>query len=231
MTQSSGSASPTEKAREQVQQVAGQAQERVQDAAQQAQSRMKGEVDNRSTQAGVAVASTAQDLRSVAEGLREQGKDGPAGMADNVADRIERIGTYLRDSDGDRILSDVEGFVRRQPWTVVVGGLTLGFVASRFLKASSSDRYRSQWRPPGDGSPSLPAGDMTYPSTYGRSDLDVGSTEAPSYGGVVEPPVTSAPGVAAPYAGDPLLDDIPPSDTTTLDDRLEGFDDERSSRP
>lgn len=236
MTQSTGSASTTDKAREQVQQVAGQAQERAQEVAQQAQSRMRGEVDERSTQAGAAAVSTAQDLRSVAESLREQGKDGPARMADNVAERIERVGTYLQDADGERILGDVEGFVRRQPWTVVVGGLTLGFVASRFLKASSGDRYRLQSsRSFGDTSASLPPGpDVDYPSTYGRGDLDVGSSlgEPGTYGGVAERPVTPTTGGTQAYdAGDPLLDDAPPSDTTTLDDRLEGLDDERSSRP
>jgi hypothetical protein len=79
----------------------------------------------------------------VGEELRKQGKDTPARLAEQAADRTERVGSYLRDSDSDRILNDVEDFARRQPWAVVAGGLALGFVASRFLKASSGDRYRS----------------------------------------------------------------------------------------
>jgi hypothetical protein len=37
----------------------------------------------------------------------------------------------------------VEDFARRNPWAVAAGGLVLGLAASRMLKASSSQRYRS----------------------------------------------------------------------------------------
>ena len=78
----------------------------------------------------------ASDVRSVSEQLREQGKDQPAKLAEQAADRAERLGGYLRDNDADRILSDVEDFGRRQPWAVIAGGVAVGFLASRFLKAS-----------------------------------------------------------------------------------------------
>jgi hypothetical protein len=78
----------------------------------------------------------------VSDQLREQGKEGPAKLAQQAADRTERLGSYLEESDADRILSDIEQFARRNPWAVVAGGLAAGFVASRFLKASSSDRYQ-----------------------------------------------------------------------------------------
>ena len=81
--------------------------------------------------------------------MREQGKDKPAQYAEQAADRAERLGDYLHESDGDRILHDVEDFGRRNPWAVVAGGIALGFAASRLLKASSGERYRSspQLRP------------------------------------------------------------------------------------
>jgi hypothetical protein len=87
------------------------------------------------------VASAAQDARSVGEELRRQGKDQPARIADQAADRAERLGSYLQESDADRILRDLEDLGRKQPWALVAGGLALGFVASRFLKASSQRRY------------------------------------------------------------------------------------------
>jgi hypothetical protein len=62
---------------------------------------------------------------------------------DQAADRAERLGGYLQNSDGDQILRDVEDFGRRNPWAVAAGGLLLGFAASRLLKASSSQRYQS----------------------------------------------------------------------------------------
>lgn len=126
---------------EKAKEVAGQAQEQMQQAAGQAKSRVRDEVDRRSTDAGRRVQGTASDIRGVGEELRKQGKDQPARLADQVAERAERVGGYLERSDGDSILRDVEDFGRRQPWAVALGGLAVGIVASRLLKASSEGRY------------------------------------------------------------------------------------------
>jgi hypothetical protein len=126
---------------EQVQEQAEQTKQQAQQAGAKAKDRLREQVDQRSTQAGERVGSTAQDVRSVAEGLRKQGKDQPARLAEQAADRVERLGDYLKESDGDRILGDVEDFGREKPWAVALGGLALGFAVSRFLKASSTQRY------------------------------------------------------------------------------------------
>jgi hypothetical protein len=123
-----------------------QAKEKAQEGAQQAKRGVRDQVDQRSTDAGHRVGSTAQDIRSVGEELRKQGKDQPAKLAEQAADRAESLGDYLKRSDGDTILRDVEDFGRRQPWTVIAGGLVLGFAASRFLKASSTRRDESVQR-------------------------------------------------------------------------------------
>jgi hypothetical protein len=123
------------------------AQERVQDAAQQAKGQVKGrlreQVDQRSTQAGEQINTVAEDVRSVAEELRTQGKDAPARYAEQAAEKAQQAGEWLRGRDGDQILRDVEDFARRKPWAIAAGGLALGLAASRMLKASSSERYRS----------------------------------------------------------------------------------------
>jgi hypothetical protein len=137
-------ASDGKDAQNRVEDVKEQAQEKVQEASGQAKDRVRQQVDQRSTQAGERVASAAQDARSVGEELRRQGKDQPARLADQAADRAERLGSYLQESDADRILRDVEELGRKQPWALVAGGVALGFVASRFLKASSQRRYSSQ---------------------------------------------------------------------------------------
>jgi hypothetical protein len=117
-----------------------QAKEKAQEGAQQAKRTVRDQVDQRSTQAGERVGSTASDIRSVGEELRRQGKDQPAKLAEQAAQRAESLGNYLQRSDGDTILRDVEDFGRRQPWAVIAGGIALGFAASRFLKASSERR-------------------------------------------------------------------------------------------
>jgi hypothetical protein len=129
---------------EMAQEMAGKAGEKAQEAAGSAQEVLREQLDQRSTKAGETVVGTAQDLRSVGEELRKQGKDTPARLADRAAERTERLGSYLRESDADRMLSDVEDFGRRQPLAVLAGGLVAGIVAARFLKASSRGRYRSR---------------------------------------------------------------------------------------
>jgi hypothetical protein len=123
--------------------IASQAQDKAKEAAGEARGRVREEVDRRSTEIGGRVGSSAGDARSVADELRKQGKDAPARYVEQAADRAERLGSYLERSDGDRIVRDVEDFARRNPWAVAAGGLALGFAASRMLKASSSERYRS----------------------------------------------------------------------------------------
>jgi hypothetical protein len=135
--------SPTDQVKDQVRDKAQLAQDKTRGALGQARGRLSEQVDQRSTQAGDQVQSAAQDVRSVAEQLRNQGKETPARVAEQVADRAESFGTYLRDADGERLLGDVEAFARRQPWLVAASGLALGFAASRFLKASSSRRYQA----------------------------------------------------------------------------------------
>lgn len=138
-----------EKTREKVGEATEQAKEKAQNVASQAQDRVREQVDQRSTEVGERVGSTAQDIRSVGEELRKQGKEAPARFADQAADRIERTGRYLRDSDADRILHDVEDFGRQRPWAVLAGAVVVGVAAARFLKASSQRRYAG--RQPGDG--------------------------------------------------------------------------------
>jgi hypothetical protein len=145
-----------ETAQDKAKEAAAQAQDKAREAADHARGRVRDQVDQRSTQLGEQVGSSVSDARSVAGELRNQGKQTPARYVEQAADRAERLGGYLRESDGDRLLNDVEDFARRNTWAVALGGLALGFAASRLLKASSSDRYRSslQSSAPGELTPS-----------------------------------------------------------------------------
>jgi hypothetical protein len=145
-----------EAAQDKAKEATAQAQDKAREAADRARGRVRDQVDQRSTQLGEQVGSSASDARSVAEQLRNQGKQTPARYVEQAADRAERLGGYLRESDGDQLLNDVEDFARRNTWAVALGGLALGFAASRLLKASSSNRYRSsvESSAPGDLTPS-----------------------------------------------------------------------------
>jgi hypothetical protein len=169
------------------QEAAGQAKEKAQQAAGEARGRLREQVDQRSTQAGQQVSSSADDARQIAQQLRDQGKEQPAKLAEQAADRAERLGGYLQNSDADRILGDIEDFGRRQPMAVMLGGLAVGFAASRFLKASSERRQSSSASVPrsyGYESPPVTAPTRNTAST--REEL-----------GGETPPVTTRPPTGA----------------------------------
>jgi hypothetical protein len=131
-------------AEEKAHEVAGQAQEKAREAAGKAEEGIRQQIDERSTRAGERVAGAAEDLHSVGEELRKQGKETPAKLADRAAEQTEKVGSYLKDNGPDKMLEDVEDFGRQRPWAVLAGGLAVGVLAARFLKASSRDRYRQR---------------------------------------------------------------------------------------
>jgi uncharacterized membrane-anchored protein YhcB (DUF1043 family) len=153
----------TSGAQQAVQEKGQQAKEQVQQVAGSAQDRMREQVDTRSTEAGHQVDSVAEAMRKASEHLSGQGNQLPAQAAEQLAQKAEQLGRYLRESDADRILSDLEDFGRRQPLVVVAAGLAIGVAAARFLKASSRRRYQqsqSRSEPSGYPHPEL------EPSTY-----------------------------------------------------------------
>lgn len=129
-----------EQAQEKVREGAQAAREQAQGATREARERARRQLDDRTTQAGDRIKGSAGDARSMAEHLRAEGRDGPARMVEEAADRAEGLGGYLSEADADRLLRDAEGFARRNPWAVIAGGLVAGFAASRVLSASSASR-------------------------------------------------------------------------------------------
>jgi len=133
--------SATDQAKEKVQETAGQVQQKAVEVKGQAGNRVRQELDVRSTEAGEQLGLTADAMRRTGEQLRSDGKETPAKVVTAVADRAERLGSYLTLANADQMLGDVEDFARRQPFLFAVGGATIGFLAARFMKASSSSRY------------------------------------------------------------------------------------------
>jgi hypothetical protein len=65
-----------------------------------------------------------------------------------------KVGRYLTETDGNRLLRDVEQIARNRPWLVAGGGTVLGFLTARFTKASSSRRFEENSA--GPSRPALP---------------------------------------------------------------------------
>jgi ElaB/YqjD/DUF883 family membrane-anchored ribosome-binding protein len=132
-----------EKGKELASQAGQQVQEKTHELRSEANVRLREQVDQRSTEAGEQVQSLAKALRQTSSQLRSEGKGTPARALEQVSEKAEDLGSYLRSTDADRIFGDLERFARRRPWMAAAAGATAGFIASRFLKASSERRYES----------------------------------------------------------------------------------------
>ena len=120
-------------------QLATKAQELGEDASFQ----VREQLDQRSTQAGEQVQAMGHVLQSGVQQLRSEGRDIPAKVIAQVAERAEDLGAYLQSTQADQMLGDLERFARRRPWVTAGVGVLAGFVASRFVKASAESRYES----------------------------------------------------------------------------------------
>jgi hypothetical protein len=203
MSETTAAPGAADQARAKTEEVGTQAKEKAQEVSAQARDRVRDEVDRRSTQAGEQAGSTAQALRQASQRLREDGNEPVANGMEQVAQRVESAGSWLRDADGDRILREVEDFGRRNPLAVVAGGVAVGFAVSRLLKASSRRRYeesRQTWAGNGHGArtrlgapregwtESGPTGGT--PATTPPSAAPTGTTPPPPSTGWREPDAT-----------------------------------------
>ena len=143
------------KAQEVVSQAKEQVQQKTEEVKGSAMERVRDQLDSQSTRLGEQVTPFAQALRETGTHLQEDGQSSGAKAAKGAADQAERLASYLKESDSDRILGDVEDFARRRPWMACAVGFATGFVAARFLKASAARReengrsgYETQTRQP-----------------------------------------------------------------------------------
>lgn len=159
----------SEQVKERVGEGAQQIQGKASEAKQNTRERVRQEIDTRSSQTGQQMTKTGSALRQTAQQLRGDQQEQPAKVLDAVADRTERLGRYLNQTDGEQILRDVERMARQRPWVVAGAGTVLGFLAARFTKASSTRRYKAY----GDGSrPSTtPVGYSTAESRGGGTSV------------------------------------------------------------
>jgi hypothetical protein len=150
-----------------------QAQEKVGQGIEQAKSSagslIRSQVDERSSQLGEQLHGVVQALRQAGQTMEQEATPGSQ-LVDRTATQVERTARYLSESDGRRVLNDLEGLGRRNSWAVIGGGIVLGFLGARFLKASSSRRfeeyrktYELSWAPR-----QLPSGEPV--SHYSGSD-------------------------------------------------------------
>ena len=101
------------------------------------------QIDRRATIAGELLQGRVDDLRALGGALHEQGLDSTAGIVDFAAERLNVASSYLTQTDGDRMIHDLENLARRHALVTGAIGLVLGLGAARVLKASAAERYRA----------------------------------------------------------------------------------------
>jgi ElaB/YqjD/DUF883 family membrane-anchored ribosome-binding protein len=116
------------------------AQEKAEELKEQGRSRLSQQLDQRSTDVGSQARTAAAALRRSSDEMRSQGGKG-AEYVEQAASQVERVGAYLESRSGDALLRDLEDFARRRPWMLASLGVVGGLALSRFMKASSEDRY------------------------------------------------------------------------------------------
>ena len=118
-----------------------QAQEKTEQLKRQATDRLREQLNDQSDRLGDRLDPFPEAFRRAGAYLDSQGNAQGANVVGHAAERAEQLASYLHEADGDRIIGDLEGFARRRPWVVGAVATTAGFVASRFLIASSQRRY------------------------------------------------------------------------------------------
>lgn len=93
----------------------------------------------------VIVNEYGEATKAASEKLHQEGHDALASRADEMASRLERASTYLREAKLSEIYEDAQQFTRRRPEIVFGMMFAAGLVAARFLKAS--DRGGTIGRP------------------------------------------------------------------------------------
>jgi gas vesicle protein len=104
---------------------------------------MQQEADQRTTAIASQARTIADAMRQTSSKLTDDGQSQAALVTDTVAERVEHLAGYLEQTDGERLMNDVQDLARRNPWAFAAAGLVAGFAASRFMKASRSNQLSS----------------------------------------------------------------------------------------
>jgi len=131
----------------------------------QAQRIANTQIGTQKERAAGTLQSIAQTLRDGSSSLEEQ-QPQVASIGEQAANRIEQLSDYVQQHDVSEMVGDAERLARQQPAVFLGAAFAVGFVAARFLKATSPGPAQSS-----DSGSS--AGMDRWTSPYGGSDAGV----------------------------------------------------------
>lgn len=129
----------TQQAKQQGQQLTRQARQQAGELATRGGEQVKSQLANQKHEAAQRLTPIQTALRETAQQLRKQGQGPVAEYADKTSDGVERVSSYLRETDVDEMVEEARGFARSRPAFFLGGALALGFLGARFLKSSSQE--------------------------------------------------------------------------------------------
>lgn len=133
--------------------IAGKAQEKASDLQSQVRQQAVSGLNGQKKMAADSLQSVAEAVRKTENQLREQNQGAVAEYAGNAAGQIERLSHYVRESDPEAMMGDVEQYARRQPAIFLGGAFLLGALGARFIRTSGQKRQATPPIRPGFGSP------------------------------------------------------------------------------
>lgn len=151
-----------DKVRSTTQQVSSQAKESARGAYERGKHSALTELEN-----------IASALREVAQSMQQKEGASSSRLMRTAAEKLEGLSATIDQKNLDDVVGDVERLARRNPAVFIGSAIALGFIASRFLKASrpshdiSSDENDFEIVSPGIGS---------MPSSTVASDRPMSST-------------------------------------------------------
>ena len=90
------------------------------------------------------VGGIADTLRDTSKKLRSQEEGTVAGLTNSAADQLERVSASLRNKDLPTMFSEASDLARSHPAIFLGGAVALGFLAGRFLRASSEHDHDAE---------------------------------------------------------------------------------------
>jgi hypothetical protein len=80
-----------------------------------------------------------QSVHEIGDTFQRNGQAPIAGYVYSVADQVDKVSGYLRDSDIDTLARDAQDFARQNPAIVIGSAFVLGLALARFFKASATN--------------------------------------------------------------------------------------------
>ncbi len=108
-----------------------------------AKERLTSEAERQRSTAARAVSDSAKALEKAAESLDESGQSSLSRTTSSLASGIAGVAQRLEQSDTDDLVQEVSRFARQNPTLFILGGVGVGLLLSRFLKASASNSGQS----------------------------------------------------------------------------------------